>query len=181
MNSLPKELCLNILEYLGKTGNTRDMVNLTRVLGYNEEICYKYLLFELEKSRNCYTLNYDNNMIDLWERCGIDDGLSPEYISEKLNKHTRMYRTIWASDIITDRNNGFLSYSYSAEEFRMKYTNCIFKDFRNLLESKARDKQILYLQKVFNNTKKVKINLSKSKINTRAKYYDAVIYVEQVI
>jgi hypothetical protein len=133
---LPNELILYILDILGENGFTRTCINLTRIFQWNENICNKYLLHELQKSRNIMYINYDDSMIDLWERTGIDDGVPFEYLLKNLNKKNRMYRTIWSHDVLTINNKNVVltkclyDCNMITHDQKMMFTSTMIKDKR---------------------------------------------------
>lgn len=125
---LPNELILYILDILGENGFTRTCINLTRIFQWNENICNKHLLHELQKSRNF--------MPDLWERTGIDDGVPFEYLLNNLNKKNRMYRTIWSHDVLTINNKNVIltkclyDYNKLNHDQKMMFSFTMIKDKR---------------------------------------------------
>ena len=133
---LPNELILYILDILGENGFTRTCINLTRVFQWNENICNKYLLHELLKSRLIFDFDYNQQMIDLWERTGIDDGVPVEYLLKKLNKKNIMYRTIWSHDVLTINNKNVIltkclyDCNLITHEQTMMFTSTMIKDKR---------------------------------------------------
>lgn len=120
---LPPEILLYISDILGDMGELRTMVNLHKALKWRNMNTSKYFIKVLIVSRkSCNIKKYDEKMIELWERTGIDDGVPIQYLKQHLTKHTQMYRTIWSYDrcgnnfwnIVDMRqmHNKYVSYTY---------------------------------------------------------------------
>jgi len=78
---------------------------------------------------------YDENMIFLWEKTGIDDGLAKEYIFKNLNNNTKMYRTIWSLNVVKDldKNNVLIPHIYECTHSeKCEYTDQVFFDKRQV-------------------------------------------------
>ena len=157
--NLPIELWLNIVDILGLQGYTRDCTNLINVLGLPLSLVYKYLVTELFKNRNWSDnpdKNYNDQMIDFWQRTGIDDGIPIEYLIQNLNSYTRMYKTIWAYSVYTNKNGKYKVLAYNnlfsdiqgSMNDKMVYTDCIFKDNRPKI------KDIMYWPDLSKNSKR---------------------------
>jgi hypothetical protein len=120
-----------VSEELGKSGELRSMANLHKVLNW-ENIHERYFTIELLKSRrwNCSN-DYNERMISLWERTGIDDGVPSEHLKIHLNNETRMYRTVWAYESCGDNFFDAVK-STGVHNEMVKYTYRIFYDNRTI-------------------------------------------------
>ncbi len=145
---LPTEIWLIIIDILGLQGYTRDCTNLVKYLELSETLVYKYLVTELHKTRGILTdydisKPYDEQMIAFWKRTGIDDGVPIEYLVSHLNSDTKMYKTIWAYSVFTNKNGKYkafgsclFDYLRSGNNHKFEFTDCIFKDERQSVTGK---------------------------------------------
>ena len=137
---LPIEIWYIILDTLGEYGELRAHTNLCKALGINPNIGAKYRVNELIKIRNWRCIDYKKLMIQFWEKTGIDDGVPLDYLKANFNKHTRMYRTVWACDTLYNKDtNKHILYGYPAERYIehnyiVHLTNKIYVDNRNIDE-----------------------------------------------
>jgi hypothetical protein len=134
----PIEVWHVILNILGENGELRVHTNLCKVLKINPNLGSKYRKRFLIQSREYLKQDYDKMMIDFWEQTGIDDGVPENYLKEKLNKDTKMYRTIWACDnlynkytdkFILERNPAV---NYIGHNYILHLTNKIYIDNRTI-------------------------------------------------
>jgi hypothetical protein len=176
--NLPIELWLNIIDILGLQGYTRDCTNLINALGLPLSLVYKYLVTELFKNRSWWgnydpDKNYNDQMIDFWKRTGIDDGIPIGYLINNLNSYTRMYKTIWAYSVFTNKNGKYkvfysnlFDFLRGSHNYKEEYTDCIFKDNRSKSKyimywpdlSKKSKRKIEYYLEDLKNVKKITHN-----------------------
>ncbi len=138
---LPNEIWLNIVDTLGLQGYTRDCTTLIRALDFNESLVYNYLITELYKTRWDYDYtngSYEEQMLRFWEKTGIDDGVSPQYLLGNLNSHTKMYKTIWAASVFENKNGEYclfphilFDYIKGIYNYKYEYEYTVFKDYRD--------------------------------------------------
>lgn len=137
IKKLPNEIWLMISDILGEAGHIRSMISLQKALCWkNIRSNDKFIVMALYKSRYSNIEknkeNYNEKMIDLWEKTGIDDGVPEDYIlKQKDFKNKRLYRTVWASNFLRDQPiyNSYRDHYHN--EF-VKYTHIIFLDGRNI-------------------------------------------------
>lgn len=128
--SLPFEIIEMIFQYLYT--ETRTIVKIVKLLNMNTNI-KKYFQKALIRSREMET-----NINELYENCGIDDGLSFEYLL-KLNtdKFPQIYKTMWSMSTCPNMCytktcvNVMICYCEDDEKY-IKYTHKLLKDNRNL-------------------------------------------------
>ena len=141
MATLPYDIWSNIVGILRDMGRLRDLTNLCKALDWKDN--KKYIVAELMKSRNYRFQNYDEKMIELWERTGIDDGVPISYLKKHLHNGTRMYRTIWSSDLMYNQDlDAHVFYKCPAETLIghnkiLHLTNKVYVDnrsFKNLTD-----------------------------------------------
>lgn len=130
--NLPNEIWLTISDILGSSGEIRSMINLHKVLRW-KGIGEKYIVIALYKSRHNIFEKYDDKMIQLWKKTGIDDGVPYDYIfnHQEYFKQNRLYRTVWALEFIEKGNISKMYFDYNQNEF-IKYTDRIFLDRRSI-------------------------------------------------
>jgi hypothetical protein len=135
---LPPEIWLMIIDTLGTSGHLRDMTNLIKALKYDNTLGDKYRVIELMKSRlKGRKEDYNQKMIELWERTGIDDGVPAKYLLTRLNNKTRMYRTMWSYEVYKHKDGTYALFDSwvfdvvgGSHEYKEKYTYCIIEDRR---------------------------------------------------
>jgi hypothetical protein len=125
--TLPFEIIEMIFEYLYT--DTRTIVNIVKVLNMNTDI-QKYF----EKALY-YTREMEIDMVETYEKCGIDDGLSFSYLCKiNTDKYPQIYKTMWSIGICRCTKacaHMMICYCEDDEKY-MKYTSKLIKDNRNL-------------------------------------------------
>lgn len=116
-----------ILEYLWT--DTRTLVKLTKI--FNLQIdTKKYFEKALDyyREKSFIPGKYDEKMIEMYEKCGIDDGLKLDYL---LNiKFPQIYKTLWSIGICCNKS---AIRQCGSTELVLQYTNVLYKDDRNLV------------------------------------------------
>ncbi len=128
MVELPYEIIIYIQNLLIKNSELRAYYNLCKA--FNWDIDIKYFECELRNSRQHYTRDYDNKMIELWKKTGIDDGLPIEYLEKHLNYKTRLFKTMWALYFCSGRFYDMIEW-FERENTLIKYTENILSDNRS--------------------------------------------------
>jgi hypothetical protein len=126
MQDLPPELILYIQRILANSGELRAYVNMCKA--FNWDIEMRYFERELEISRKVYQ-NYNESMIKLWERTGIDDGVPAYYLKKNLNNDTRLFKTMWALNICSGEFYDMIR-SFRQHNTYVQYTYNILPDMR---------------------------------------------------
>lgn len=132
MNSnLPNEIIMLILEYLWT--DTRTLVKLKEIFNLQvdtKQYFQKALEYYREESSKPY--KYDEKIIEMYEKCGIDDGLKFDYLSNI--KFRQIYKTVWSMSICCNKSAMFvIRQCGGSTELVLPYTNVLFKDDRNLI------------------------------------------------
>lgn len=134
----PMEIWMLVLDTLGQAGQLRDYTNLCRALYIDPKRGHQYRKKALLRERCISKLDYTKQIIDFWETTGIDDGVPNEYLKANLNKSTQMYRTIWSSDTLYNREtdtfvlctNPIDNFTSHNDNLHLTYT--VYRDTRNI-------------------------------------------------
>lgn len=132
--TLPNELWLMIIDTLGKNGELRAMVNLTKALGSTwKGVGNKYFSIELIKERNKIGEGkYDKKMFEFWKRTGIDDGMNQSDTHKAIKEKKLMYRTIWSCNVNQINDASYISNLEYLHNEKIYFTYKIIKDRRFL-------------------------------------------------
>lgn len=134
ISKLPNEIWLNISDILGKSGHIRTMINLQKSLCWKNMYNYnkKFIQQALNTERRICKKNYNEQMIEFWEKTGIDDGVPIEYVITRDFQKRKMYKTIWSNEFVNDIAINIYVYKDHTQEIVLKYTDKIFLDRRKI-------------------------------------------------
>ena len=133
---LPIELWYIILDTLGEYAELRAHTNLCKALGIDPNIGSKYRVKALIESRlkwcNENKISYSDEtthkkLVEFWKKTVIDDGLEGKYLKTHLDKHTRMYRTVFTWDTLYNKEK-FILHKNPANRY---FGDCIIIQIRN--------------------------------------------------
>lgn len=131
---LPDEIWLKISDILVKDRQLRAMANLHKALNWNIDISIfqneliHYRFYSDDK--RYYIKNYNESMIELWGRAGIDDGVPETYLKSNLKKGCALFRTMWARIICHGKFYDVIKYYSNLHNKCVKYSNNIIIDDR---------------------------------------------------
>jgi hypothetical protein len=127
---LPDEIWLKISNTLVEQRELRTMANLHKALNWDTptNIFQKELIRYRRESQGCK--DYNQSMIEFWERTGIDDGVPMDYLKIHLNKK-RIFRTMWARVICCGKFYDMIANCIPNWHNRcVEFTNNIIEDNR---------------------------------------------------
>lgn len=163
----PDEIYLLIFSKLGESGHIRDACNLLKALNWPKSmIKYSWLVKALNDCRYYWDLNYDDAMIKLWEKTGIDDGLDEEYLLNHLNKKNRLYRTVWSCNVYRTKTNKRCILHMSFHNYNDLVSNNCKKESKIIPDRREKPSYIEYDQ----------FNLSKS---SKRKFQHFLNYIQR--
>lgn len=136
---LPNEIWIKISDILIESGELRYMVNLHKIL--NLPLDLSKFQKELIKNRESKCIDYNEHMIKLWNKTGIDDGVPSYYLKEYLNENTKLFKTIWAKIVCGNEFYDVLSCNQNYHNKYVKYTFDIFEDDRMYFKNESNYKR----------------------------------------
>lgn len=130
---LPNEIWMNISGILIESGELRSYAYLHKILNWNLDL--SKFREELIKNRETNYIDYNQHMIELWNKTGIDDGVPIYYLKEFLNENTRLFKTMWAKIVCGNEFYDVIKCNPNMQNKYVKYTWNIMEDDRVYLRN----------------------------------------------